>query len=215
MSGRFFSTSKGAVDREKVLFVEGEDDAFFFDKLLDLKGADPNTVGIVYLHGKYKLDENIGIFKRTRLFQEGRPRKLAIVLDADASGQNALADVQRILRTHGLPAPNHGAFEQRAGSPDIGILIIPSVESDGDLEKICLGTLGDDPRLVRIEEFQEEYQQSFGRLDRIYKRRAAIFLACSKAETRGVGRAFQSSNLFDHGHQSLDEIKSFLDRFLT
>jgi len=147
-SGRFFSGPKGRSDRQNVLMVEGQDDAVFVDTLLFLVGAAPERVGVVYIEGKTKLEINVADLIKSRPFVTGQIRKYAIILDSDQAPEQTLAEAHRALTANGQPTPAHGVFREDAKGVAVGVFLIPSDVEAGDLEKLCLATLGTDGLLT-------------------------------------------------------------------
>lgn len=214
-SGVYFADAKSGIDKDFVLLVEGQDDAHFVDALLEDLGADPHRTGVLYIKGKDKLSENLKNLKKSRPFLLGKIRRVAIIRDADTSGAEALQSIQNALRDFDLAMPNHADFAQAPDSPDIGIFILPSDQTDGDLERVCLTTLGSDERLAYVRDFLRRVQERFGALDRMHKREAMAYFSAVPVETRGVGWAFRKTDLFDRAHSSLDPLKDFLRRFIS
>ncbi len=208
----FLDSSRKEVDHKRILLVEGKDDAYFFEKLLQLKSANPEDVAIIATGGKTELKKSLIQLMKQSPFVRGNVLCLAIVQDADQSGANTLGNIQNDLQSVALPAPPHGVFQN--GPLSVGIFVLPSASEEGDLEKVCLETVATKPRLHLTKQFFEQIQSRFGTLDRSHKRLAAIYLACSMEETKGVGRAFQKTTVFDCHHHCLNDINSFLDAFL-
>jgi hypothetical protein len=213
-SGRFFDGAKGRSDREMVLMVEGQDDAFFFDVLLQQVGADPDRVGLVYIEGKTNLEMNIADLTKSRAFVTRRTRKYAIVVDSDNLPARTIHEVHQALTRNDQPTPGHAAFQASAQGVEVGIFLIPSETEDGDLEKLCLATLGDAPLLRLGRDFLEQVNRDFGPLPSLNKSLAAIYLACRREDTRGVGLAF-SQGIFNRDHACLEPVRHFLRAFIA
>ena len=171
-SGTYFDGPHGRQHMERVLIVEGADDAYFFDVILRDVGASPARTGILYLTGKDQLQNELGPFLKSTPFKHGAVNTYGIVKDADAKATAAITEAHRILRSHGEPEPAAGTFAAapagRAGR--VGLLILPTAGDTGDLEEVCLRTVADEaltkesthflprpsPRAARSISFQSE-----------------------------------------------------------
>lgn len=213
-SGRYFSGPKERSDREMVLMVEGQDDAFFFDALLEQVGAVPDRVGLVYIQGKTNLGMNIADLIKSRAFVTRHTRKYAIVVDSDDVPASTIQEVHRALTVNGQPTPGHAAFQAGAQGVVVGIFLVPSEREDGDLEKLCLASLGDEPLLRLARDFLAQVNRDFGPLPSLYKSLAQIYLACRPEDTRGVGRAFRQG-IFNRDHACLEPVRNFLRAFIA
>lgn len=208
----YFDGPNRRSNRSRILIVEGEDDAKFFDHLLSDINADPDRVGIVYIRGKDNLLENLKLLAKSPSYVKGEIAKIAIVRDSDENPQAQLQSINSVMRAIGWPNFESLGFKTQ-GNTSYGVFLLPETEP-GDLERVCLDTISGHKKLGLVREFYDNIIESFGALDRPYKRQASIFLACSSVETRGVGSAF-ALGLFDKNHESLGNLRNFLTELVV
>jgi hypothetical protein len=206
LSGRYFSGPKNNIERE-IDSVEGIDDAYFLDRILELQKADESRVGIIYLEGQGKLDENVKQLTRSAAMTREVIKRYAIITDSDADPGGTLREIHKVLARYGQPQPAHGMCNGAA--PAVGLFLIPSASEDGNLEKLLLSTIDKDGKLIYVRKFSDDLQASFGQLDDQEKRLSRIYLDCCDGHYRGAGRAF-SAGKFEAGHAALDALKRFV-----
>jgi hypothetical protein len=211
--GLFFDPqSQNSSQRRSVVIVEGKDDGAFFDHLLTLIGADPGSVGVIATSGNSKLKSNLEALKRSRAFASGIVENIGVIQDSDVDPSSALAALHEALAAVDFPTPNHAAFS--AGIPRVGVFLLPSAASTGDLERVCLETIPEDARKVAATAFFDMADAEFGPFNHKTKRAAAIFLTLVHEDTKGVGNAF-SQGVFDAEHPSLADLKAFLSELIA
>jgi hypothetical protein len=211
---RFFEGPKGRLARERLLIVEGQDDAYFVDRLLADMGASVDEVGVVYLEGKTKLQANLTSLLKSSHYRSGKVSIFAVVGDTDADPQSRLNEIKTAFVANGQPEPASQDFVVNDDGTRVGLFLVPSSTEAGDLEKLCLDTLGGEPLVTDCREFSAGIQGKYGAFREPFKSLAQIYLACRPEDTRGVGRAFYE-NVFDANHACLDPIKGFLQTFLN
>lgn len=188
--GRYFEEKLGAIDREKLLIVEGTDDQYFFDQMLHKIGADPERFGIIRIDGKDKLEESLRTLIMSSPFINGTIKKFSIVLDADDNPTARIRSVQRTLRDRGLPVPAAGSF-QANGEIEVGLLIIPSATEPGNLETLCLNLLEKEKKYIDVNRFFIRSSKKYKIFNQKEKRAVQIYLALCKELCRGAGRGFK------------------------
>jgi hypothetical protein len=217
-TGVFFDDdqSRRRFARPRVLLVEGQDDCYFFDSLLQEIGADPTRVGMRSIKGIDDLANQVAVLVRDTDFVRGVIQRYAIICDSDQSPNNALNRVAAALVASNQPVPAHATFTPAPqGGAEVGVFLLPSNVVDGDLERVCLDTIPTDLKLIATQQFLTQVQQTFGPLDKRYKRLARIFLSICDTETFGVGRTFALGGVFDRTHPSLDPLRTFLQMFVA
>jgi hypothetical protein len=200
--------------RNKVLVVEGPDDAYFFDSILQSLGIDPEGVGIVILGGIGNLKSNLANLKKSRPFVEGRISRVAVVRDADYDRAASLADLEDAIRGNGFPHGALGQFAEFEAGKSIGCYMLPPDDGTGNLESLLLATVEGDLRVQWSGELFARVEAQFGELDRRHKRLMQLFLACRPEDCRGPGRAFHLG-AFPRDSGALAGLKGFLEAFLT
>lgn len=211
----FFSGPGGRFGREKVLMVEGQDDAYFFDSLLTSINADPTVVGINWMGGN-DIDTELGVLVKKREYVNRTIKKLAFILDADEDYQSTCNKVQTALAKHQLPATAPNAFFCCCDNTiNVGYTLLPSPVENGDLELVCLRTVGNDFKLRWIKRLLSRIEKHTSKYDHINKRHAMMYLACiHRNDTRGVGKSF-ADGVFDKNHDSLASIINFINLFVA
>lgn len=215
--GTFFDGPQGRAVMERVLLVEGPDDAYFFDAILTDIGASPAKVGINYLSGRDNFDSDLGVFLKSSPFKHGAVNTYAIVIDADTDPARAIADAHAVLKKYREPTPSSGSFVSAPSGRQgrVGLLLLPSGNEKGDLEEVCLRTIPNDPLYIRVNAFLSETISLGGEIDHLSKRKVQTYLANKHGELcRGPGRAFSLGH-FDRAHQSLLTVQQFCRDLLT
>ena len=215
-SGAYFEGPQGRKHMERLLIVEGADDAYFFDSILADINANPARTGIIYLNGKDALKKEFGPFIKSGPFRHGAVNTYAIVRDADLNPSAAVTETHTILRTYGEPEPPPGTFvaapSGRTGR--VGLLILPSATEPGDLEEVCLRTVVGEALLNRVDVFLGETVTAGGPIDDLSKRKVQTYLANKHGSLcRGPGRGFAVGH-FNRGHSSLMAIQEFCRQLL-
>lgn len=120
----------------------------------------------------------------------GHPvRSLAIVLDAERDVAGTFQRVRDALASAGLPAPAIPG-EILAGSPRVGIYLVPDNQSAGKIETLCLRSVEDDPAWGCLDVFFDCVRQRGGNLPTDQdKARAQAFLSTRPQPDLPVGLA--------------------------
>jgi hypothetical protein len=215
--GVYFEGPQGRKHMERLLIVEGPDDAYFFDAIFKDISANPARAGILYLNGKDALRKEFGPFIKSAPFTHGVVNTYAIVKDADLDPNAAIVEAHAVLRSYGEPEPPPATFVAapagRAGR--VGLLIIPSATEPGDLEEVCFRTVAGEVLTNRVSTFLAETEASGGQIDHLSKRRVQTYLANKHGDLcRGPGRGFSCGH-FNASHQSLVAIKDFCRQLIA
>lgn len=118
--------------KSSLLFVEGPDDARFFNAFLAY--LQKGSVQVSAVGGKDEFRRALGFVKNARKFDQ--LECLAVIRDSDEYPQRALQSLQDGVRAAGLPEPvNVGA---QAGTHPISVYIelVPGTEQAGSLETL-------------------------------------------------------------------------------
>ena len=207
----YFDTSNGRQDRPLLIFVEGTDDAHFVDVVLQDLGADPRHVGIIIVEGTPKFPNSIAMFKKSRNYRNAKG--VALIRDADDDFAVAISDSNKIFLKEFELQVNHAQISS-SDIFSVGLFVLPGNEEVGDLEKLCLATVAGTQLEIDAENYINKVQQS-GILNKIYKRKAQVFLAGKPDDVcRGAGMGFKKG-FFDKNHESLFPLKEFLSKFIT
>jgi hypothetical protein len=138
------------IEHDKILVVEGTEDALFFEALIQhIKLSDIQVMGI---GGKIKIRDNLKALVQTSDFL--KVVRLGIIRDADENPINAFQSVQDALRFCDLSPPTRsGEFSEEM--PRVGILILPNESNPGALEDICLEAIEKDQAMPCVNRYFE------------------------------------------------------------
>lgn len=199
------------LDREKLIFVEGTDDANFLDLLLSTAGADPEKVGVITVGGKGNFSSQLNLFSKSRPFTTGITKKVCIIRDADDNPQREVLSTQEIFNRIFKVSTSHNSLTLQ-NNVEFGFFMMPSATEKGDLEKLCLSTVTGSELDILADNFFKSLANP--PVDKEFKRKAQVYLAGHKGElARGAGQGFKNG-YFDITSSNLDEIKSFLAKFI-
>lgn len=196
------------IKAQKLLLVEGDDDQGFFQKLIEEIGVDdmqahsmggkdnfrtPNLKSVIYSPG----------------FRE--VKSLGITRDADDNADNAFSSICAILRTLGLPVPNQ-PMEIINRNIKIGVLIIPPNAQRGEIEDLCLSSIGEYSEIKCIDDYFDCLKQKLSPdkfPKNLSKAKVQAFLASRAESVPHLGIAAQRGH-FPLGHDIFEDIKIFL-----
>lgn len=202
----------GRLNRAKVIFVEGPDDANFLDVLLEKIGASPADVGVVTVGGKGNFPSQLNLFSKSPPFTTGVTKKVCIIRDADDSPVAEISSTKSIFLKTFAVETTHGNFSLKNGV-EFGFFIMPTSTECGDLEKLCLST-------VEGSEISRKVDLFFGALDmppldKISKRKAQVYLAAQNGNlARGAGQGFKDG-YFNVASPKIKEMLDFLESFVA
>lgn len=217
-----------ALTKENIAFVEGPDDEHFIRAVMKSIGIDKcvqiiKTGGISLFPPKFQAKTKESNFKAVR--------RIAIIVDADNSKDEAFNMVKKTLVSNGFSAPDkHGAFI-KCGSKNVqvGIFIISKPgENSGMLEDLFIETQKETPISGHVGKYLSGLADSLEKHTPIKgcprptpkdfkypnnesKARARAILSGFYDDISTVGYAAQHGYI-DMNSSSLDEIKDFLYR---
>lgn len=209
--GKFFDEdSKGRADRPNVILVEGIDDAYFADAILETHGADPKNVGIVYVRGESRIAPELAELIKTRPYILRQVTKVAFLRDADTTPAQSVAELTAEIGKLGLPKPAHDAFMPYDNGRHLGMFIIPSATATGALEKLFVDSA--DPAIISLaRDILKQTGRDGGPENDVNKRLVQIYLASADKLCRGGGLAFKRG-VFPNNHAAYSAITDFLLR---
>ncbi len=184
---------RAAVEKQKLILVEGVDEERFFEALL--KHLERSDVQITPVNGKSGFGPMLAAIAIDENFEE--VRSILLVRDADwakPAGTNARAAWDALagaLTAAKIPGPSaHGVLE---GTLDrkTAIYVMPDGTSDGMLEDLCLRAMREDKALPCLDSYFEclaaaGFQHA---AKDIAKARAHALLASRKDPDLRVGEA--------------------------
>lgn len=143
-------------DKSRLMIVEGKEDQEFFIQLAThLKIIDGWPIHIEQLEGKGNFREFLLALTRHPRF--GKLTSLGIVRDADF-GTNSFLSVRDTIESANdvsprqLPVPQR-TIEVAEGTPNLTVLVLPSVERDGVVENLILDVFTDDPVFACVDKY--------------------------------------------------------------
>lgn len=197
-------------DRDKLIFLEGTDDALFFDHLLTGMNADPEQVGLVTVGGKGEFIAKIKGFKKTPKFTQRKTKGILAIRDADDDFHVAEKEMTALFNsTFGINL-KHGEIQEKDGIL-YGFFLLPGTNRSGDLEELCLDTVTGKALEEQSAAFLSATEVT--PQDQFYKRKAQVYLAGFTGDLcRGAGLGFKKGK-FDDQHETLQPIKDFISAF--
>jgi len=198
-------------DREKLLFIEGTDDAYFLDRILANVNADPDYVGLVTVGGTGQFLSNIKSFSKSSQFTTGKNKGLVIVRDVDEDFNGVSNEMAQLFFSLFGVVVRHGEIVVLDGRA-YGFFLMPGQDRAGDLERLCLDTVEGKVLALKSYEFLNSVEPVPS--DQVFKRLAQVYLAGHVgALCRGAGRGFNRGQ-FDDTHAILNPLKEFLSDFI-
>lgn len=189
-----------------LMVVEGKEDQEFFIQLATHLGVvDSWPLHIEQLGGKGNFSEFLLALTRHPRF--GALTDIAIVRDADF-GTNSFQSVQDTIRSANsmsprqLPVPQK-VMELAKGTPNTGVLILPSNEREGTIEDLVMDIFQGDPVNLCVETFfacLREYDLPVSQ-ERLPKARLRTFIT-----GKNVGFSDEESSGGDSDRQYLSDV---------
>jgi hypothetical protein len=150
------------ISKSKLLLVEGDTDAHFFDAVAEHLGI-ADDIEIRMYHGKSKLRGFLQVVAQTREF-ESLVKTVGIVRDCDDNPDGTFRSVEdAVIAAQFSPAV----------TPKI--LLVPSRVQAGELETLLLESVKDSPIFDCIQAFEQCIARSTATLDD--KGRAQVYIA--------------------------------------
>jgi len=191
----------------KLILVEGKDEIYFFNALLNHLGI--TDIEVRDVEGKNNFRNKLQVFKK---YQKNfdQLKTLAFIRDANNDGaENAFQSIKNDIRAvMGQNIPQE--MKQFTNmNPRIGIFIMPNNHDQGTLEDLCLKTIENDPVNSYIENFIQQISRLEIKPKNISKAKVQIFLATRKypVNSLGIGACKKYWN-FDS--PVLNELKEFI-----
>lgn len=212
--GKFFIENENKFHFERLLIVEGIDDAYFFDKLLEILDADESTTRILMMKNNDVGNYYKSLSKQREIIS-GYTKKILFITDSDEDYIATTSKIINDLKRLDVNIDSDNLFHSVQNRIHlVGFTTLPSINENGNLERVCLRTLGNDGKLHLVKKFYESIEKEFGTLNKRYKRLSFIYLACVPNETRGVGKSFHDG-IFHTDHECLTPIIDAIKEFLT
>ena len=180
-----------AIEKPKLLLVEGKDEEMFFTHLLQKNTI--QEVQIIPTGGKEQFKNKFPATINTPGFDN--LKTLAIIQDADKDAKATLDRICGVLKDNNFkPSNKMGVFT--LDTPKIGIFTLPDGENPGKLESLCLSTVERENIMECVDTFMECIQQKSGDTKNRYKKpkdkdkaRCKAFISAMEEDIPSLGIA--------------------------
>lgn len=213
----YYKENNASQNCEFVIILEGNDDVYFISKLMPILEADPNRVGLVQVEGNNNFQERLVLFFKNPSITQGKTKSVAIICDSDNNPEEIENKIHEALKRANQPTPHSGSHILNEKGTKIGFFTLPSPGDCGDLEKLCLDSVKDNPLEVASEKYINTAEQiANGRMNGSrHKRKAQVYLGgMPKSLSRGAGKAFYDGH-FDANHEALIPLRNFLKNTIS
>lgn len=198
----------------KIIYVEGQDDAWFIDEILTELQANPEEVGIVYTNGNGEFDKKISLLLKSSSYVQRFTKTVAIFMDADTDIEKTKEWMAKVLTGKGLPSPDHAQFIQYDNDRNFGLFYFPDGNSAGEIEDLLLYTVREDQRLAIVSSAFDEIDTVYGPLPKRTKRIARMYGSVLPVKPCGMGRAY-CEGIFPKDHPSIEVVRSFVRELIS
>ncbi|AXH99847.1 hypothetical protein DV702_08925 [Sporosarcina sp. PTS2304] len=198
------------IEKTKLLFVEGKDEVFFFDKLF--KHLEIEDIQLVEIGGVEQMSVKLAAFMLIPDFES--VKSIGFVRDADHSFDSAMQSMRMILENNGLQSSsNHGQVTQDESDRRIGIFIMPGENIEGTmLEDLCLHIIKERKYVELIDQYIVDLNKNELPVpSNLAKAKTQIYLASQRKIVHSIGLAAQK-RYWDLTHPGLDEFKEFIKK---
>lgn len=197
------------IEKPKILFVEGKDDQFFFESLLDfLKIQD---VQLLNVGGKDNFRNSVSL--SLKQISKNKVTHIGMIRDAEGNpAQSAFDSLQSLLKALNYPYPLKLNEIKNENNLKVGIFILPNNEETGMLEDLCLSSIQGEPAIECINGYIECIK-NLGLNFNEPKSKILCYLA-SKPSIRNTSLGVAAKNSYwNFSHSAFEELKNFLSLF--
>jgi hypothetical protein len=210
-----FLSDRKTIRGKSLILVEGQDDLWFFDKILSDIGADPDGVQAIDYGGAGELPTYLDNLLKSDEVLDGEIRGILITGDSDTFNGPLPHKLKASLKNGSIPSPtDRDVIDIPAGKKvqRVGLFLLPQELEPGNLESVLLATMATDPPVVAARSFVEgHHHQKTPEND---KRVSQAYLATRAKLSRGAGWGAKNG-YFNLAHESLDALKDVLRKFLA
>ncbi|WP_152681997.1 DUF3226 domain-containing protein [Chromobacterium subtsugae] len=208
--GNYWDETNPVTDTSEIIFfVEGKDDAIFFDEILTEENADLAAIRVIVVDGKENFRKSFELLKKSSPYTKRIIKKIVAIRDADSSIETAISEINAAFQT----AFSISIEQNRIITRDdisYGCFILPDNENIGDLEVLCLNSVSNSQIYQAAQRFIGEAKNIHGGLEWEFKKLAQVYLAGQQRTiVRGVGMGYRIG-YFNRTHQSIEKIKIFI-----
>lgn len=180
------------IEREHLLFVEGQDEENFFGAFLEELGI--GHIQIVPVGGRSKMKDYVTVAEMESGF--GAVKGVGVVQDADRDPEEAKDSIRNALSSADPPAPEEVA-QFTDGNPSTGMMVLPGHGERGMLEDLCLQSVEDGNILDCVDHYFDCVENHQDELPRnLAKARMRVFLA---------SRQWYEEHLYDEVQTCVEE----------
>jgi hypothetical protein len=173
------------IQKSRLLIVEGKDEEEFLGALIADLGL--QEIQVAGIGGKTKIRQNLKAL--VRRFSFSRVEALGVIRDADTDPSAAFKSVKAALAAAGLPSPKK-PLQPVKGHPRVNVMILPSSDSKGALEDLCLEAVAHDPANTCVHEFFDCLKdKDLASPRELSKARIRVFLSSREDPTLPLGLA--------------------------
>jgi len=196
------------IEKNKILIVEGDDEKNLFDSYFKEKKID--DIQIMPIGGKTKFKESLDLVRKDDNFKI--VDIIGIIRDADENPEAAFNSVQNSIRSCGFTPPTRQLVKTQS-RPMWMILIVPSINTIGAIEDVCLKSVTDDCAMPIIDQFFINLKDKGCELpDHLNKSKTLCYLSSKKIYTNCVGIAAQKS-IWHFDSPAFDNINELIRLF--
>ena len=193
------------ISKNKLLLVEGRNDKLFLESLI--RHININDIQIVSYEGKDNLKNTLKTLKTDANFR--KVSTIGIIRDADNDFNSAFDSVKTALSNSNLTIPQTPLYKT-GSNPSISIYIMPNNQDAGDLEKLIIDTLQQDPILLCVSNYFDCVSKITGTTHpKLHKASIQVYLAKEDEGYVSMDTACQKG-VWHLESPALDSIKTYL-----
>lgn len=190
--------------KAKLLVGEGKEEVNFFEALLRHRSV--SDVQLEQCGGKTRLSNYIATLPKRPGF--GNLTAIAITRDADQDPNAAFQSVCTALENAQLVTPQKGG-SFGAGTPRVGVFILPDCQNVGMLEDLCLASVTSDLAMPCVDDFIHCVNNRGRQPTNMAKARVHAWLASHVVPDLRLGEAARAG-YWDWDSPAFDFLKRFL-----
>ena len=197
------------IEQEKLLVVEGADDARLFNALLSHIGV--SGIQVVDAEGKDNIRQTLRVIRHSTDFS--KVSSIGVVRDADANADGALESVRDALKAANLPSPD-APLSLAGDDLRVAVLIAPHGKSSGAIEDVCLESVAGDAAMGCVHDYLNCIKDSVAEAERpnnLRKAKLQAFLASRERSGLRLGEAAEAG-YWDFEHAAFDPFKRLLGK---
>ncbi|MBM1558791.1 hypothetical protein JQV19_19245 [Sulfitobacter mediterraneus] len=198
---------------DRLILVEGIDDAIFFEAILGQLGVTVGQVEIRSVEGYSNFQSYLKALAKAPAVTSGQLIKFCLIADADDSFDDRVKELRSYLETAGFGAPAAGTFDN-SKTPEVGIYVLPDNKAAGELEDLFIESLDGDPRLNEASSALNKFDPENNWTKRS-KRLIQILLALSEQRLcAGIGRGLRNGAV-ELPKIEIEKLENFLNELLS